>query len=404
MTQITPPRPHGTLRAAGLLTSFAVTALLAACGGGGDDGPPPKLANQLYTETNESANMVVHFERQTDGTLVRKESTATGGAGVNAVGTTGTTAPDSLASQHAITISADGTTLYAVNAGDNTISVLSIDPSSGALTLKKKNATSAGMRPNSLAVNKGVLYATFQQGTNQLAAYQVAADGSLTSIGVYNLATLGGLSAGTVAPTQVIASPDGAFIVVSAGTGSNAVMSFGVKPDGTLNAPVTNTASLTTPFAGAFQPGAATPTYLTTGIMGNLLTSFSFSATGALSQLGQSAATGVAAPCWLSVTPNGTTAFVGNGSGAISSYSVGSGGVVTLLNSSAAVEAPAITGVGSVAADSWVSPDGKYFYTAYLGDDKVVAYAIGLNGTLAKLGETVVGTATHLSLQGLVGI
>ncbi|HEY4067482.1 MAG TPA: beta-propeller fold lactonase family protein [Burkholderiaceae bacterium] len=403
MNQPSLQSPRGQLRAAGLIAGFAVTALVAACGGG-DDDEPSKAANQLYTQTNETANKVVHFVRLSDGTLVRKESTATGGAGVNAVGTTGATAPDSLASQHAIAINPDGSALYAVNAGDNTISVLSIDASSGALTLKKANAATAGTRPNSLAYDKGYLYATFQQGGNQLAAYKVQSDGSLTQVGAYDLATLGGLTAAAVSPTQVAASPDGAFIVVNAGTGSNAVMSFGVNADGTLKAPVTTTASLATPFAGAFQPGAAAPTYLATGITGNLLSSFSFSATGALALLGQAAATGVAAPCWLVLTPNGSTAFVGNGSGAISSYALGAAGAVTLLNSTAASEPSAISGVTSVAADSWISPDGKFLYTAYLGDDKVVAYSIGQGGALAKLGETVIGTATGLSLQGLAGL
>jgi 6-phosphogluconolactonase (cycloisomerase 2 family) len=394
--------PRGPLRAAGLIAGFAVTLLVAACGGDGDDGTPG-LTNQLYTETNETANMVVHFVRKSDGTLVRLESTATGGAGVNAVTLAGGTAPDSLASQHAVAIKSDGTELYAVNAGDNSISVMYIDPTSGALTLKRRTVTAGGLRPNSLAYNNGFLYATFQQGTIQLTAYKILDDGSLTQVGAYNLATLGNLTATSVSPTQVVASPDQKFIVVSAGTGANAVMSFGVKADGTLVAPTTNTASITTPFAGAFQPGAATTTYLSTGITGNLLTSYSFSSIGALSQLGQAAASGVSAPCWLVFTPNGSTAYVGNGSGAISSYSVGSGGVVTLLNSAAASEAPATAGVSSVAADSWVSPDGKFMYSAYLGDDKIVAYSIAADGSLGKLGETVIGTATKLSLQGLAG-
>ncbi|HEY4067483.1 MAG TPA: beta-propeller fold lactonase family protein [Burkholderiaceae bacterium] len=395
-------RPRGHLRAAALLAGFALTALVAACGGDGDDGTPG-LTNQLYTETNETANMIVHFVRKSDGTLVRLESTATGGAGVNAVSLSGATGPDSLVSQHAVTMKPDGTELYAVNAGDNSISVLAVNPSTGVLTLKRRTVNAGGLRPNSLAYNNGFLYATFQQGTIQLAAYKILDDGSLTQVGAYNLATLGHLVATSVAPTQLVASPDGAFIVVSAGTAANAVMSFGVNADGTLAAPTTNTAPLATPFAGAFQPTAATPTYLSTSISGNLLTSYSFSTIGALSQLGQAAAVGVSSPCWLTFTPDGSTAFVGNGSGSISSYSVGSGGVVTLLNSVAASEPSPVVGGSSVAADSWVSPDGKFMYTAYLGDDKIVAYSIAADGSLGKLGETVIGTATQLSLQGLAG-
>lgn len=175
--------------------------------------------------------------------------------------------------------------------------------------MKKRSTTAAGHIPNSLALNRGVLYATFVGGASQLAAFRVEAQ--------------------------------------------------------SLNA-------------------------------------FWFSATGALAALGQAGAPGTAAPCWLVVTPDGKTAFVGNGSGSISSYAI-AGNTLTLLDATAALEPPVQAGFDSVAADSWISPDGKFLYTAYLGDDKVVAYAIGLNGSLAKLGETVIGTATKLSLQGLVG-
>jgi hypothetical protein len=97
-------------------------------------------------------------------------------------------------------------------------------------------------------------------------------------------------------------------------------------------------------------------------------------------------------------------AFVGNGSGALSTYSVSPTSGLTLLNATAATEPGVKTGVNAVAADSWVSPDGKYLYTAFLGDDKIVAYAIGLDASLAKLGESVIGTSTGISIQGLVGI
>jgi 6-phosphogluconolactonase (cycloisomerase 2 family) len=270
--------------------------------------------------------------------------------------------------------------------------------------LKRRTPTPAGHIPNSLALSKGVLYVTFLGGSQQLAAYKLQDDGSLSQIAGYGLAALGNLS-GAVAPTQVVPSPDGNFVVVSAGTATNAVMSFPVKADGSLGAPVTNTAQIATPFAGAFvaRTGEA-PAYLSTGISSISLSSYSFSSAGALARTSQVVAAGVAAPCWLAVTPDGKFAFVGNGSGAVSSYAIGSGSTLTLVNSVAAQEPSAITGVNSVAADSWISPDGKFFYVAYLGDDKLVAYSIGSDGSLKKLGENVVGTSTRLSLQGLAGV
>ena len=77
-----------------LLSTLALAAILAACSDDSDDDRPAAAAqSQLYTVTNESANAVVHFTRKADGTLIRAESTSTGGAGTNAVGADGTTAP-----------------------------------------------------------------------------------------------------------------------------------------------------------------------------------------------------------------------------------------------------------------------------------------------------------------------
>lgn len=397
-----------TLRVPAALTAIAASVLLAACGGDDNDvaATPPAnvpLANQLYTQSNETANAIVHFTRQADGTLAKAESTMTGGAGTNAVNAAGATVPDSLVGQHSVIISADAKTLFTVNGGDDSISALSIDQATGALTLLKKSAASAGHIPNSLALNNGVLYATFLKGAHALAAYKVGADGGLTQLATYDLNTVSGVA--NASPTQVIASPDGKSIVVSAGTGSGAILSFPANADGTLGTPSVTT-TLATPFAGAFLPAQASPFYLSTSTSLSSLTEFSDN-NGALTAIGQastSTAPSVAAPCWLVVNTAGTIAFVGNGSGAISTYSVSPTTGVTLLNATAATEPGVKTGVGSVAADSWVSGDGKYLYTAYLGDDKVVAYAIGLNGSLAKIGETTIGTATGLSIQGLVGI
>ncbi len=393
----------------GVLTALMAAALLAACGGNDDDSAPvappvsTPLANQLYTQTNETANAIVHFTRQADGTLVRAESTPTGGAGTNAVNLAGATVPDSLAGQHSLIISADAMTVFTVNGGDDSISSLSVDQKTGALTLLKKSAATAGHVPNSLALNNGTLYATFLAGAHALAAYKVGADGGLTQIAAYDLNALGGIT--NAAPTQVVVSPDGTSLVVSAGTKSGTIMSFPINADGTLGTVVTTT-SLATPFAGAFLPQKTSPVYLSTSTSLASLTEFS-DAAGSLTQVGQASTASdpsVAAPCWLVLNPAGSVAFVGNGSGAISSYAVSPTTGVALLNAMAATEAGVKTGIGAVAADSWVSADGKYLYSAYLGDDKVVAYSIGLDGSLGKIGETTIGTATGLSLQGLVGI
>jgi len=385
------------------LSLGAIALALAACGGGGETQapptvvaapPPPPLANQFYTMTNDGANAVVHMVRNADGTLAIKDRAATDGAGLNGVkaGTTAA-APDSLVSQHSILVSPDHSTLFAVNAGDNSVSVFAIDQTSGALTLKKANKT-LGDTPTSVAFNGGILYVLFQNGPNQLGAYTVQADGTLAQLGLY------ALPVADMTPTQVVIAPGGGYVVVSAGTASNAVIAFPLNANGTLGSPVSNTSHIANPFAGAY---ASPSVYLETDTADMALASYTFNGDGSLSLIG-SVVAGEGAPCWLSITPDGKTAFVGNGAGTISSFAIAANGALTLINAKAAQEPSKIAGVPSVAADSWISADGKFMYVSYLGDDKVVAYSVGANGTLGKLNEQAVGTASGLSLQGASGI
>src|SRR5471030_681371 len=379
------------------LSLGAIALALAACGGGGETQapptvvaapPPPPLANQFYTMTNDGANAVVHMVRNADGTLAIKDRAATDGAGLNGVkaGTTAA-APDSLVSQHSILVSPDHSTLFAVNAGDNSVSVFAIDQTSGALTLKKANKT-LGDTPTSVAFNGGILYVLFQNGPNQLGAYTVQADGTLAQLGLY------ALPVADMTPTQVVIAPGGGYVVVSAG------MAFPLNANGTLGSPVSNTSHIANPFAGAY---ASPSVYLETDTADMALASYTFNGDGSLSLIG-SVVAGEGAPCWLSITPDGKTAFVGNGAGTISSFAIAANGALTLINAKAAQEPSKIAGVPSVAADSWISADGKFMYVSYLGDDKVVAYSVGANGTLGKLNEQAVGTASGLSLQGASGI
>ncbi len=408
------------LAASGLLLS-AMALALSACGGGGDASTPPPvattppvvtppvvtppvvtpplppLANQLYTETNETANAVVHLVRNADGGITIANRVATGGAGLNGVdaGTTKAPGPDSVFSQHSVIVSPDHTTLFAVNAGDASVSVFAIDQANGDLSLKKTTKT-LGSTPTSLAFNNGILYVMFQTGSNQLGTYTVQADGALAQIGLY------ALPAGAMKPTQIVISPDNNYIVASSGPMSNTVASFPMNRDGSLGAAVVNntaSSSLSMPFAGIF----ASPTlYLETDLGTKGLASYTFSQSGALSRIG-AAVIGETAPCWLALTPDRRFVFVGNGSGAVSSLALGADGGLTLINAKAASEPSAIDGVPPVAADSFLSADGKYLYVAYLGDDKVVSYAIGAEGGLTKVNEQLIGTATKLSMQGLTG-
>ena len=223
---------HPSSRVPRWLGAFAMTALLAACHDRWSDPAPQPLVpthavNHLYTETNEAHNTVIHFTRQPDGKLVRQATTATQGAGTNGQ-RDGKLVPDSLVSQHALVISSDGRRLFAVNGGDQSISVFEIDTATGALKLLKKNATQAGAKPNSLAYHGGHLYATFLEGATRFAAYRVGSDGTLTQRGAYDLVALTGIPA-AAQPTQVLVAPGGKHVIVNAGVASNAIVAFPIQ-------------------------------------------------------------------------------------------------------------------------------------------------------------------------------
>ncbi|CUM68081.1 uncharacterized protein PRCAT00005796001 [Priceomyces carsonii] len=86
-----------------------------------------KAGRAIYFQTNEHTNSIVALKILENGTLVEGTITATGGLGASSISsaTNITASPDGLSSQGSVTVA--GTTLFAVNAGDNTVSMFSID-------------------------------------------------------------------------------------------------------------------------------------------------------------------------------------------------------------------------------------------------------------------------------------
>lgn len=387
-----------TFEFTGLVAAMLVTGALTGCGSSSSSvvstaTTPVTVSNQLYTETNEQANAIVHMSRNSDGSLTVQNKTYTGGTGTNGVKYGGSaSAPDSLASNRSVIITPDKSTLFAVNAADNSVSSFAIDPATGNLTLKSVSTT-AGIFPNSLAYNNGVLYVSFLGGSENLQAYSVKSDGSLAVIGAYELPVNG---SNANAPTEVVVAPGGGYVLAITGPGSNQIVSYPINSDGTLGGAIANTTGVTAPFGGFFTN---TGEFLADDITDKGLAAYSFSA-GVLTAAGAPVSSGINAPCWLAITPNGEFAYVGNGQGPISSYIIGSNGSLTLKNATE-VDNAAL----AVSGDSWVSPDSKYLYTAYLANDEVIAYSIGSDGSLTPVGSpALMHTITGISMQGLAGI
>jgi DNA-binding beta-propeller fold protein YncE len=100
-------------------TCVVALVALAALALAGSALPAPGGAGAVYTLTNSPfGNEVAVFDRAGDGSLTAAGTYATGGSGTGA----------GLGSQGAVTLSADGGRLYAVNAASNTIAAFDVRP------------------------------------------------------------------------------------------------------------------------------------------------------------------------------------------------------------------------------------------------------------------------------------
>ncbi|KAG9769104.1 hypothetical protein KCU88_g6978, partial [Aureobasidium melanogenum] len=155
---------------AALAASFTLAAPSPHRGqaGSGKSGFP----TAVYLLTNEADNAVVALPVAADGTLSLGKVTGTGGAGANSIG--GTTnqpaAPDALIGQSALTVAGNvryptlagaysqtltiPKHLFAVNAGSNTLTMLSIDPQNPTqLAMVGQPVNLPGEFPNTVAAS-----------------------------------------------------------------------------------------------------------------------------------------------------------------------------------------------------------------------------------------------------------
>ncbi|KAK3903563.1 hypothetical protein C8A05DRAFT_43223 [Staphylotrichum tortipilum] len=144
--------------------AFLLTAALVTFAPGAATTSYPRLsprqnstmaatAKALYFITNDATNAIVALPIGPDGKLSPGTVTQTGGAGSASLKSDGQpAAPDALVSQSALTIAGDA--IFAVNAGSNTLSMLTICPSDPTrLTLVGQPAALPGEFPNTVGAS-----------------------------------------------------------------------------------------------------------------------------------------------------------------------------------------------------------------------------------------------------------
>ncbi len=217
-------------RAVMLLLAIAAVLLLA----------PSALASSgagtLYTQTNDPAgNAVQKFERGRDGSLTPAGTFATGGVGLATLG----------GRQGAVALG--GRSLYAVNAGSDSVSVFRTRRHGPRLV---QTIASGGVAPTSIAAaDDGRVYVLNSGGTPNVAAFWRRFDGSLAPIpgGTRELAP------GALGAAQVSVTPDGRSLIVSERL-ANRLETLPLDRFGRPGAPVITASSGTVPFGFAIAP------------------------------------------------------------------------------------------------------------------------------------------------------
>lgn len=327
-------------------------------------------APAVFVETNElDGNRIIAFDRSADGSLTEAGSFATGGLGGAQAGAV----VDKLASQGALTLDAQHGLLLAVNGGSDSLSVFAVD---GAQLDLQQVTPTGGSFPSSVAVRGNLVYVLNAGGAGSVQGFRItgqrlhALHDGLRSLGLANAIPPFFLTS----PGQVGFTPDGSKLIVTTKGSTNSIDIFAVHADGSLSdAPVVNTAATPAPFAFTFD-GADRLVAAEAGV--NTLTTYTVGADGTLSGA-QSQPDGQAALCW--VTRVGDTFFVANaGSASISAYTIDAAGTPSLVGVAGRTEAGAIDLAGT--------PDGRFLYAESGGAGTVDVFAVGVGGTLAKVG------------------
>ncbi len=318
--------------------------------------------NRIYVQTNDAErNEAIAFDRSDDGRLQPLGRYETGGRG---------TGKPHLASQSSVALSDDGSHLLVTNAGSDEVSVFAVGPD--GLRLEAIIA-SGGTTPTSVAVHGDRAY-VLNNGSPSVAGFRLG-DGSLTPLEVHQLNS-------DADPAQVSFNPDGRTLVVTE-RGTNSISAFSVSGDA-LEGPVTIASAGATPYGFDFADGVVIVTEAFGGEKGKAAASSYAVSGGRLAPVSASVADTRSEVCWAAATHDGRFVYVTNfGDGTISSYAVGEGGSIELLEAVAATTRLGEAGI----RDEAITGDGRFLYAIDTDAQRVFGWTIGGDGKLEPVGE-----------------
>lgn len=358
-----------------LALAAAVTATLTGVGAAGAEAAPAQHhrsspAGTVFVQNDAvDGNQIVGYDRLADGTLRPAGSYATGGKGLVLDGSV----VDHLASQSSLVRS--GTSLFAVNAGSNTITSFHV---SGDRLSRRQVLASGGTAPVSIAAHGDLVYVLNArdggsiQGYLNLGGTLIAVPGWHRDLGLDPNAA----PEFTHTPAQVAFTPDGSKLVVSTKGNTSAFMVFRLGWLGAPGKAVVNTFAGDVPFGFQFDRSR----HLIASEAGpNAVASFTVHADGSVTKVAEQP-TGQQATCWIVV--DGRYVYASNaGSGSVSGYKIGRNGALQPLGNTA-------TDAGTV--DAATSSDGRYLYVQTGAAGVLDEFRVTRGGSLQRIGSVTV--------------
>jgi 6-phosphogluconolactonase len=328
-------------------------------------GPAHEGGGAAFTMSNAVAgNSVLAYALGADGQLTPAGNFSTGGTGTGV----------SLADQGSLVLTPDHRFLFVVNAGDNTVSVFSVQPDSrGPLLTLVDVVSSQGVQPVSLTVHGPFVYvlnAGNATTAGNIAGFFLTPWGQLYPIpgSSQPLST----SAPT-GPAEIAFNPAGTVLAVTE-KGTSLIDTYPVSFWGTARPPFVTPSNGSTPYGFAFSAAGA---LIVSDAGPGALSSYQVSRDGQLTVVSGSVGDGQMAPCWVAIS--GSYAFTTNAhSSTISTYQVGWGGTLTLL-------VPIAASTGAADTDMAIGGShGQYLLVYDAGAGEIQDFAIGSGGSLAS--------------------
>ena len=317
---------------------------------------------KVFIQTNEAdGNRVIVFEGDADGALTQVANVATGGKGDGV---------PHLTSQGSVVLAQDGTRLLVANAGSADVSVLAVGDEPALAHL-----VPTGAAPKSIAEHSGLVY-VLNTGAPSLAGFR------LTNDGLEPLErSLRELDPGAD-PAQVGFTPDGSALIVTE-RGTDSLVVFPIDASGLLGDPTRTASSGPTPYGFAFGAGGALVVTEAFGAEKGKAAASSYRLAGTeTTPVSRSIGNGRSEICWAVVTNDGYAFTTNFADGAVSSWSVGDDGSLSLEN---AVAGSAVDGQPGL-RDEGLSRDGRFLYAIDADSRRIFGWSVD-RGRLTPLGS-----------------